>query len=159
MAAALLRRSSASPRAAWRIDGSLLLYIALHAGIAAAQWFWAPLFENWSTYGSLLIGAALPLLLTLPLAPWFVAVAVERPLAVSPARFLKQADSWFPPLLLLTLVLILPLNLGQIWTYSALFASGRGAVEFGLLHSALATLSAMLSLSLALTAYRSVARA
>jgi hypothetical protein len=158
MAAALLRRSSASPRSPWRIDGALLLYAALHAGIAAVEWSVGPFIADWSSFWSILASAALPLLLTLPLAPWLVAVAVERPLAVSPSRFLQQADTWFPPLLVLTLVLVLPLHLGQIWTYTALFGSGRGAVMFGLLNSALATLSAMLSLSLALTAYRSVAQ-
>jgi hypothetical protein len=159
MAASLLRRASASPRAPWRTDGSLLLYIALHAGIAAVEWLWAPLFEDWSMYGTILISAALPLLFALPLAPWLVAVAVERPLAVSPWPFLSQADAWFPPLLMLTMILILPLALAQIWTYTALFGPGRDAVQFALVNSALATLSAMLSLALALVTYRSVAQA
>jgi hypothetical protein len=157
LAAAALRRAAASARSPWRIDGSFLFYAALHVVLALAIWFLTPLIDDRSALGASLLGAALPLLLMAPLAPWLVAVAVERPLALSPRPFLKQADSWFPPLLLLTVALLLPLSLVQFWWSTELFEPARGATGLGLLHALMSTLAEMASLTLALTAYRSVA--
>lgn len=156
-AAAALRRAAASPRSPWRIDESLLLYVALHVALAMVTWLVASAIHGESTFGELLLFAALPLLLVAPLAPWLVAVAVERPLALSPRSFLERADAWFPPLLLLTLALLLPLSLLQSWSSVTLAGVGRGAIEFGLFHAVVSTAAEMLSLALALAAYRSVA--
>lgn len=157
LAAAALRRAAASSRSPWRLDGSFLYYAALHVVLAVVIWFWTPFIDDGSAVGAGLLAAALPLLLVAPLAPWLVAVAVERPLALSPWPFLKQADAWFPPLLLLTLALLLPLSLVQFWSSVELFVLGRGAIEFGLLHAMVSTLAEIVSLALALAAYRSVA--
>jgi hypothetical protein len=157
IAAALLRRATASSRSPWRLDGSFLLFAALHVAIAAVTWIWTPVFDDSSALGAALIVAALPLLLMAPLAPWLVAVAVQRPLAISPWPFLKRADAWFPPLLLITLALLLPLSLLQFWSAATLAGLGRGAIGFGLFDSLLSTLAEMAGLALALAAYRSVA--
>lgn len=157
IAGSLLRRAAASSRSPWSIDLSLLYYAALHFVLAAATWYWTPYVDNSSAHGAALTVAALPLVLVAPLAPWLVAVAVERPLALSPWPFLKRANAWFPPLLLLTLALLLPLSLAQFWSSVMLFGLGRGAIEFGLFHSVVSTSVEMLSLALALAAYRSVA--
>jgi hypothetical protein len=157
IAASALRRAAASPRSPWRIDGSLLFYAALHVALAVVIWLAAPVIDGKSTFGEMLLFAALPLVLIAPLAPWLVAVAVERPLALSPWRFLKQADAWFPPLLLITLALLLPLSLLQSWSSVALVGFGRGEIGSGLLQAMVSTLAEIASLALALTAYRSVA--
>jgi hypothetical protein len=154
---AVLRLAAASARSLWRVDGSLLLSFGLNAAISATALSFAPLMDETSPFAALLASAALQAVLTAPLAPWLVAVAVERPLALSPWRFLKQADGWLVPLLLLTLLLLLPLQMGQLWASMAILTSGSGTIEFTLAYAGLVALSAMIGVALALVAYRSVA--
>jgi hypothetical protein len=157
--AAALRRASASARRPWRVDASLLLYLALQAAISAAGWPLLPLIHDESPFAASLLSAALPVVLAAPLAPWLVAIAVERPLAVSPWRFLGRANGWLPPLLVLTLVLLLPVELAEIWVSIAVLALSGDAAAFALVYGVLVALSGMIGLAMGLVAYRSVAEA
>jgi hypothetical protein len=158
IAAATLRRQAGSPRPAWRPDGALLLYAALHLALAVAASLLGTMIHTTWALPAVAIQAAFGLLLMVPVAPWLVAVAVERPLAASPKRFLRAADSWLLPLLVLAAVILLPLEVVGGLATGALFSLHGGIVTLGLLAAAVTAASFVASLALALAAYRAVAK-
>jgi hypothetical protein len=98
--------------------------------------------------------------LLVPLGPWIVAAAVERPAAWSPMPWLKRFGVWSLPLLLWSLILLVPLatahaflSLGMIDT-----AWRRGFWPAALADALVTTLLVLLGLALRLAAYRRVAR-
>jgi hypothetical protein len=158
IAAATLRRQAGSPRPAWRPDGALLLFAVLQVALAVAAWLLGLMIHTTWALPAVALQTAFGLLLMVPVLPWLVAVAVERPLAASPKRFLRAADLWLLPLLLLAAVILLPLEIVQGLATTALFSLHAGIVTLGLLAAAVTAANFVASLALALAAYRAVAK-
>jgi hypothetical protein len=93
------------------------------------------------------------------LAAWFVAAAVESPLAWKPMPWLANFGAWLLPVLVWSLLLVFP-----IIVVHALLTVRIGGMPLGaswwliLTDAALSTLGALLSLALGLAAYRRVAK-
>jgi hypothetical protein len=97
--------------------------------------------------------------ITAPLAPWFVAIAVERPLAWRPGPWLRRFGAWLPWLLLWNLLVVTPL--GEI--HGALdrrlmTGAGDWFWPIALFDGPFSAAMALLGLALASLAYRRVAR-
>jgi hypothetical protein len=106
-----------------------------------------------------LAAGALDTALRTPFEAWFVAIAVERPLAWRPWPWLRDFRLWLPALLLWGLLIVLPLRHLQLmlnWTYlvSGTDWSWPAALPDGALGAAIE----LVWLALASTAYRRVAR-
>lgn len=158
---ALLRIINRSPRSPWRPDGALALYcLTFLFGLGLTLGLARLLGERADPASAGLIVGAGVSVLTAPLAPWFVAIAVERPLAWRAGPWLRDFGRWLVPLLLWSLILIVPL--GQLHaTIDGLLVEGAGPWfwPLALLDGPLSVLLALLGLGLASAAYRSVARA
>jgi hypothetical protein len=92
-------------------------------------------------------------------AAWFAAIAVERPLALNPAPWMRGMGRWLAPLILWSVLVVLPL--GQLHAAIDRFLM-RGAGDtfwpLALLDGPLSAVLAIFSFALAATAYRRVAR-
>jgi hypothetical protein len=99
LSVAILRTLNASSRPAWKPDRSAGAYGLFVLGSIAiglfADWLIAP-----STILSALANKILSALVIVPIAPWIVAVAVQRPLAWRPAPWVQRQRSWLPALFL-----------------------------------------------------------
>jgi hypothetical protein len=157
-AVAILRILGGSARPPWRPDGAFWLYaLTLVAGFVLKVAL-ARLLGGDDPVTGLVIGAAV-LLISAPFAAWFAAIAVERPLALAPGRWLRGMAGWLPALLLWSFLTVLPL--GQLHAAIGLFLVEGGGELFWPLALADGPLSAVLAifgLALAATAYRRVAR-
>ncbi|HEX2762614.1 MAG TPA: hypothetical protein VHM92_02045 [Allosphingosinicella sp.] len=157
---AALRIATASPRRTWMPDAGFWAYLLMGlAGLAAA--FVGALLG--APYGNAVripvtevVGAAVGALL----AVWGVALAVERPLALSPAPRFRNLAAWLPHLLLWSLLLVVPIACLHAWLSLRLVQlSGSGSFWPLALADALASsLLVLLMLALQLAAYRRVAR-
>jgi hypothetical protein len=159
IAVAILRMLTRSPRPAWRPDGAFWLYAATFlfgVGLTAA--------------GSAVTGARPESLVgitvrvavtvvTAPLAVWFVAIAVERPLAWRPGRHLRGLARWLPYFLFWVLLVVTPLGLLHA-TLDDWLVKGAGPWFWpvALADGPLSLVIALAGLSLAAAAYRRVAR-
>ena len=125
-AVAILRILNASARPPWQPDSSLGLYaLALIASIILGLLSDAVMGGRDSLVAGLAIGA-LAAILRAPLAPWFVAMAVERPLALQPAPFMRRFASWLPALLLWSLLIVVPLaQLHDVLSRMLITGAGR----------------------------------
>ena len=156
---AILRILTRSVRPPWQPDLSVLLYgLTVIAGTAIGL---AADFAVGGTEDLLggLASAALDAVIGAPLAVWFVAIAVEGPLAWNPGPWLGSFRLWLPALLLWELLIVAPLSqlllmlnqkvlsIGTDWYWPAVLVEAPLAVAVGLV-----------SLALASTAYRRVAR-
>lgn len=159
VAVAILRVLGASPRPLWKPDGAFWLYgatILAGLGVAIAV--------------RLVVGDGGPLrdalaglivnLVTAPFAAWFAAIAIERPLAWRAGRWLTRFGDWLAPLLLWSILILLPL--GQLHAAIDLFLIGGSAGDYfwplALADGPLSVLLFLFGLALAATAYRHVAR-
>ncbi|HEX8655210.1 MAG TPA: hypothetical protein VF693_08320 [Allosphingosinicella sp.] len=157
---AMLRILNRSPRSPWRPDAGLALYgltflfgLGLTLGLARLLGDRAD-----PAAAGLIVGVGVSVA-TAPLTAWFVAVAVERPLAWRAGPWLRDFGRWLPPLLLWSLVLIVPL--GQLHATIDDAVVGTAGLWFwplALADGLLGVLLALLGLGLASAAYRSVAR-
>ena len=158
-AVAVLRLLNGSPRPAWRPDGSTALYGAtILFGLGVTLAAMRLIGDRSDAVTGLLIGAAVSAT-TAPLAAWFTAIAVERPLAWRPARWLRGFGRWLPHLVFWSLLVVVPL--GQLHAGIDTFlvaGAGRWFWPLALLDGPLSALLALLGLALAGTAYRRVAR-
>lgn len=159
LAVAILRILNRSPRPAWRPDRALWLYGATFLfglGLTLAS---VKLFGSRSEIVSGILTGVAVSLIGAPFAAWFTAIAVERPLAWRAGRWLRGFRDWLPPLVLWSLVLVVPL--GQLHAAIDTFLV-RGAGEWfwplALIDGPLSVVLALLGLSLASAAYRRVAR-
>lgn len=157
---AALRRATNSPRFAWLPDGGFWLYFGINllplAGVVLAGRLLAGMHPGNFALAVQLIGAVL----VVPLTPWLVAAAVERPLAWSPAgRFARPGD-WLPPLLILSLLILFPLGWLHAWLSEWLvtMAGKPGFVELAVADALVTVLLLLATLALQLTAYRRVAQ-
>ncbi len=158
MTVGILRILNHSPRPAWRPDGAFWLYSAtlLATMVVAALAGFVIAGEN-DELGGFLVDLAVTAL-TAPLAPWFVAIAVERPLAWRPGPWLRRFSAWLPWLLLWNLLVVAPL--GEI--HGALgrrLVAGAGDWfwPIALFDGPFSAAMALLGLGLASVAYRRVA--
>jgi hypothetical protein len=157
---ALLRILNRSPRSPWRPDLGLALYgLTFLFGLGLTLGLARLLGERADAAAAgLIVGAAVSLV-TAPLAAWFVAIAVERPLAWRAGPWLRDFGGWLPPLILWSLILIVPL--GELHAaIDGLLVEGAGPWfwPLALADGLLGVLLALLGLGLASAAYRSVAR-
>jgi hypothetical protein len=154
IAVAALRIAAGSPRRPWRPDGGFWLYFLLGLpGIAvAAALAW--LGRDLPVVERILLMEFGAIALLTPFAVWFVAIAVERPLAFVP-RF-RRIDAWLPALLLWSLLLVAPLASLHAWLSQQMLDS-VGTGDFWPLAAMDAVATAvlvLLGLALRLTAYR-----
>ena len=159
LAVAVLRVLGGSARGRFVPDGAFWLYGAtLVAGILLSATLGVLAGGRNDAVVGALVGIAV-IALSAPFAAWFTAIAVERPLAAAPARWLRGMRRWLPPLVLWSLVVVLPL--GQLHAAIDLFlirGAGRWFWPLALVDGPLSALLAVFGLALAATAYRSVAR-
>jgi hypothetical protein len=159
VAVAILRRLTASPRPAWLPDAGFWLYVLSFlfiVGLTAMFDFAAG--NRPDTVIGVLVNA-LASLVTAPLAVWFTAMAVARPLAWRPSPWLRAWWSWLPHYLVWTLLLIVPLGALHA-AIDGRLVSGAGAWfwPLALVDGPLSLLVAAGGLALAAEAYRRVAR-
>lgn len=158
-AVAVLRIVNRSPRRAWIPDGAMWLYALTvlfgAALVAAFAWLFG---GRTDLVAGLATGAGVSLI-TAPFAPWFAAIAVERPLTWRAGRWLRDFARWLPPLVFWSLVLVVPLGELHAALYRTLL---RGAGDWfwplALVDGPLSAVLALLGLALASAAYRRVAR-
>ena len=159
LAVALLRALNDSPRSLWRPDGAFWLYGAtVLAGIGLNVAAAALIGDPARPLPGALIGFAM-IVVSAPLAPWFTAIAVERPLALRPGPRMHGWGRWLPQLVLWSLLVVLPL--GQLHATIDIWLV-RGAGEWfwplALVDGPLSAVLALLGLAFASAAYRRVAR-
>ncbi|MEO7178012.1 MAG: hypothetical protein ABIW83_04140 [Allosphingosinicella sp.] len=159
MSVAILRRINASPRPAWSPDTGFWLFVLTFAVEAAAT-------------GALTMAAGGPeaqlagLLVNVgatfvfaPLAAWFIALAVERPLAWRPAPWLRGWSLWLAPYLIWMVLLAIPLGaMHQAIDTRLVKGAGEGFWPLALIDGPLSLILCIVGLALASEAYRRVAR-
>jgi hypothetical protein len=155
----VLRLLAGSARPSWRPDGAFWLYsgtllfvIAVSAAVEAA-------IGGGRGLGPSVLRGTLVTLVSAPLAVWFTAIAVERPLAWRPSRYMRDLGRWLPPLLFWALLLTTPLGVVHARLDEWLL---KGAGEWFwpvvLIDGPLSAATALISLVLAASAYRRVAQ-
>ena len=159
LAVALLRLLARSSRPPYRPDGAFWLYgVTIVFGLALSVALRLVIGEHTDPVAGAVTGLAM-IVVSAPLAAWFTALAVARPLAVGPAPWLRRFGTWLPPLLLWSLLIVLPL--GQLHAAIDMFLI-RGAGDWfwplALVDGPLSAVLAIFGLGLAATAYRRVAR-
>ncbi|HYG30384.1 MAG TPA: hypothetical protein VD887_09230 [Allosphingosinicella sp.] len=157
---AMLRIANSSPRSPWRPDSSFALYVLTFLfGLGLTLGLARLLGDRVDPAAAgPIVGAAVSVL-TAPLAAWFVAIAVERPLAWRAGPWLRDFGRWLAPLVLWSLVLVVPLgHLHATIDNLLVEGAGRWFWPLALLDGPLSVLLALLGLGLASAAYTSVAR-
>lgn len=159
-AVAFLRILTGSLRRPWMPDGGFWAYgLTILVGLGLAVAARRLIGEDGDPLRDAAAGLAVNFV-TAPFAAWFVALAVERPLAWRPRRWMRSFGTWLPALLLWSVLIVLPL--GQLHAgIDRFLVSGTAGGWFWPLALADGPLSAILFLGLAFaaTAYRHVARA
>jgi hypothetical protein len=158
-AVAILRILNRSVRPPWQPDSSLCLYApALIASVILGQVSDMVMGGRDSLLAGLASGA-LAAILRAPLAPWFVAIAVERPLAWRPAPSMRRFSAWLPALALWSLLIVVPLG-HLYYVLSRMMVAGAGDWfwPLALIVGSLGAAIELVALALASVAYRRVAR-
>jgi hypothetical protein len=157
---AFLRRAVGGLRRAWLPDGAFWLYFLLNLLTIAAPVLAGVLSMNLPAPARIAAMQLATVLIVVPLAPWLVAAAVERPIAWSPAPWLRRHREWLGPMALLSLLTVFPLAWLHAWLSDWLIAmpGHAGFVELALADGLVTALLVMWSLALHLTAYRRVAQ-
>lgn len=159
LAVAILRVLNDSARPAWRPDGAFWLYgLTLLVGLGVTIAVGAAAGPRSGSWVGVLTGFAV-IVVSAPFAAWFTAIAVERPLAWRAGRWVRDFGRWLPPLVLWSLLIVLPL--GQLHAAIDMFLLGGAGDWFwplALFDGPLSVVMAVFGLALASTAYRHVAR-
>ena len=159
LAVAILRVLTGSTRRAFMPDGGFWLYgVTMIAGFALSAALGFALGDRTDPVVGAIIGVAM-ILVAAPFAAWFTAIAVARPLAANPAPWMRSMGRWLVPLLLWSLVIVLPL--GQLHAaidISLIRGAGDDFWLLALVDGPLSVVLAVFGLALAATAYRRVAR-
>jgi hypothetical protein len=158
LALATLRILNGSPRPAWRPDWSAWAY-----GLAVLFSVAVGLFADWIVPPFTILGALaneiVSTAIIVPLAPWIVAIAVERPVAWRPAPWLKRVRAWLPALLLWNFLILVPADaLYRIGFTAWMEQGGTGNWLFFILDGLVTAARMFVALALASVAYRRVAR-
>jgi hypothetical protein len=156
---AILRILNGSGRPPWQPDASLGLYgIAFIASIVIGIWADMLVGGREDLLGGL-AGGVLATIVRAPLAPWFVAIAVERPLAWHPGPYMRRFRTWLPSLLLWGLLIVVPLGqLHLMINREYLPGPADWSWPVTLVEAALGAALELVALGLASVAYRRVAR-
>ncbi len=158
-AVALLRIAAASERPRWLPDGGFWLYALSFAAGLLASALARQLTGGRTDFSGLLISNVIVTLLLAPLVPWFVALAVAKPLAWRPRFWVRNLGDWLPPLLIWTLLLVTPMGMLHATIGIWLIEGADGWFwPAALFDGALSTLMALIGLGLNAAAYRRVAR-
>lgn len=157
---AMLRAATGSERGRWMPDAGFWLYFLLSLVAFGASAVAALLAQGLPEIGRVFLMQLIAAVLVSPFAPWTVAAAVERPLALSPRPWFRDIGDWLPPYLLLALVVAVPLAaLHAALTMRLLTVVGGASFwPIAIADGLLSTLVALVLLALRLTAYRSVAQ-
>jgi hypothetical protein len=156
---AILRILNGSARPPWQPDSSLWLYALTFIVSALIALSADLLLGGRNDQLSGLAAAALDTAVRAPLAPWFVAIAVERSLAWRPGPWLTGFRIWLPSLLLWGFLIVVPLNHLQLMLNWRYLVSGTDWFwPAALVEGALGAAIELLALALASVAYRRVAR-
>src|SRR4051812_18282874 len=155
---AILRILNGSPRPAWSPDGSAWTYgLAVLGSIAVgelADWIIYP-----ATILSSLANQIVSTVIFVPLAPWLVAIAVQRPLAWRPAPWFRRPGAWLPALLLWNFLILVPADAFYRIGFGAwVERGGKDDWRFFVFDGAATAIRIFLALALASEAYRRVAR-
>lgn len=157
---AISRILNASTRPPWQLDSSLWLYgaaVVLAGGFSAL--LTNVMIGGLNDHPSGLAAATLSAALWAPLAPWFVAIAVEHSLAWRAGLWLRDFRAWLPSLLLWGLLIVLPLRHLQLmlnWKY--LVSGDDWSWPAALIEGALGAVTVLVGVAIASVAYRRVAR-
>jgi len=158
---AFFRILTGSTRRPWKPDGAFWLY-GLTIPFAFGAAFVA--LKVVGGDGDQLRDAAAGLIVsvfTAPFAAWFAAIAVERRLAWRPGPWMRAFGTWLPPLLIWSILIVLPL--GQLHAGIARFLIGASVGQWfwplALGDGPLSAVVFLLGLAFGATAYRHVARA
>ena len=157
---AILRILGDSPRHAWRPDGAFWAYaLTMLLGIAVTAAVRVGLVADPAAPASVLVSNLATTLVGAPFAAWFAAIAIERPLAWRPGPWMRGFRSWLPHVLFWSVLLVTPMALLHASLDVRLM---RGAGDWfwpiSLFDGPLSVAMALLSLALATTAYRRIAR-
>jgi hypothetical protein len=158
LALAILRLLNASPRPAWKPDWSAGTYGLIVLGSVAVG-----LFADWVVPPTAILSALaneiVSTAIIVPLAPWFVAVAVECPLAWRPGPWFARLRAWLPALLLWNFLILVPADAAYRIGFGGWME--QGGTEnwlFYPLDGFITAARTFLALALASVAYRRVAR-
>jgi hypothetical protein len=159
LALAMLRILNGSPRPAWRPDSSAWAYgLALLGTVAVglfADWIIGPPSAILPAIAAGIVFSAM----IVPLSPWLVAIAVERPLAWRPAPWFGRLRAWLPALLLWNFLILVPANaLYRIGFGAWLDKGGQDEWLFYIVDGLVTAARISFALALASVAYRRVAR-
>jgi hypothetical protein len=157
---AMLRIVNRSPRSPWRPDAGLAFYgLTFLFGLGLTLGLARLLGERADPAAAGVIVGAGVSIVTAPLTAWFVAIAVERPLAWRAGPWLRGFGAWLLPLLLWSLILIVPLgHLHAVIDGALVESAGFRFWPLALIDGLLGVVLALLGIALASAAYRSVAR-
>jgi hypothetical protein len=155
---AILRLLTGSARPAWRPDGAFWFYAATLLLFMAATVAVEVAAGGGRGPAAAVVRGVLVTVATAPLAAWFSAIAVERPLAWRPSPWLRNFGSWLPQLIFWGLLLATPLNVVHALLGDWLIAgAGRWFWRVALIDGPLSVVGAVLGFALAAEAYRRVA--
>ena len=158
IAVAILRILTASPRRRWMPDGGFWLYVLTFAlgTVVNAGVGW--MMGSRTGLGNLILANLLVTLLLSPLVVWFVALAVEKPLALRPGPWLRGLRSWWVPTIFWTLILVTPMAVlhASIDMY-LISGAGDRFWPLALFDCALSTAMALIATAINAAAYRRVA--
>ena len=159
LAVAILRLLNDSPRRTWMPDAGFWLYTLTFFLVIALSTAGRMVIGSGDAIVGFLLVNAVVTILTAPLAAWFVALAVARPVPWSPARWMRAMPSWLPHFIFWALLVTVPL--GALHAYIDLhLLEGAGDLfwPLALFDGPLSAVMAVAGLALGSEAYRRVAR-
>jgi hypothetical protein len=159
LAVTILRVLTDSRRRLYMPDGAFWLYVLTGiAGFAVSAALGVVAGDRTDPIVGAVVGLA-TIAISAPFAAWFTAIAVERPLALNPAPWMRGMSRWLAPLLLWSVLVALPL--GQLHAaidYYLIRGAGDNFWPLMLFDGPLSAVLTIFTCALAVTAYRRVAR-
>jgi hypothetical protein len=161
---AILRLLTGSARRPWRPDGAFWLYgLTMIAGFALSLAVGEAIGraiggDRTHPFNGLVVGVGVALI-SAPLAAWFTAIAVERPLAGRPGRWMRRWGRWLPHVLFWSILVIAPIGAVHAVIDGILMRGAGGWFwPLALFDGPFSVLIALGGSALAAEAYRRVAR-
>jgi hypothetical protein len=155
---AVLRLLTGSDRPAWRPDGAFWLYAATLLLVMAVSIAVEVALGGERGRAPAVLKSVAVSIIGAPLAVWFTAIAVERPLAWRPAPWFRHFGRWLPPLLFWALLLTTPLAILHALLDDWLVkGAGSWFWPVALIDGPVSVAMALLGFALTAEAYRRVA--